>query len=388
MNNFISFISKHWVSTAIISLIAVLISIQKYYSPNIELGITGYNNYIIFETSFDHLMNHQNIYDKFPEHFDFFKYSPTFALLMGVFAYLPHLLGLIGWNLLNVLVLFFGIKKLPLSNKKHFLLFVGFILIELITSTQNSQCNALIAGLFLYAYHYLKKGNMLLATLMIVLSIYIKLFGVVGFALFLFYPNKIKAAIYSAGWFILLGALPLLVISFEELKQLYIGWMDLLSRDHNELIKFSVMGILHTWCGVALTYKKAVLIAGMIIFCIPLLRIKLYNSERFKLLYLSSILLWVIIFNHMAESATFVIAVVGIGVWFFTKDRKSKVDYFLVFLTILLTILSPTDIFPKSFRTEVLVPYMVKVFPCILVWLKITWELLTIRPKLEIANLN
>lgn len=381
MDKVTSFFSKYWVSTAIVSLIAVLISIQRYYIPNSDLGITGYNNYIIFESSFTHLIQHQDLYSQFPEHFDYFKYSPTFALLMGAFAIFPTLIGLIGWNLLNVLVLFFGIKKLPLANQKQFLLFIGFVLIELITSTQNSQCNALIAGMILHAYHYMKSNNILLATLLIVLAIYIKLFGIVGFALFLFHPNKLKAALYSLGWFIVLGALPLVVLSLNELQAQYLSWQNLLSRDHSELVKFSVMGILHTWFGVSLTYKKTVLIAGAILFCVPVIRINLFRNIRFQLLYLSSILLWVIIFNHMAESATFVIAVTGIGIWFFTKPTKHWIDYTLIALTILLTILSPTDIFPKSFRTTILVPYMVKVFPCILIWLKITWELLTIRTK-------
>jgi hypothetical protein len=40
------------------------------------------------------------------------------------------------------------------------------------------------------------------------------------------------------------------------------------------------------------------------------------------------------------------------------------------------TILSPTDIFPKSLRTDFFIPYYVKAMPCILVYCYLTYQLL------------
>lgn len=373
---------KQWLQNprvllGILITIAVLISIQKFYLPINPKGVTGYNNYLIFKHSFFNLINGEDIYQHFPSQYkDLFKYSPAFALLMFIWAPLPNLIGLMLWNIVNVLVLFLGIKKLPIKPKYGLLLFILFIVIELITSTQNSQCNALIAGMILLAHYHLEKGKMLWATLLIVGTVYIKLFGIVAFALFLFYPKKIKAAGYATLWGVLLGLLPLIVISWPQLIDLYESWGNLLTNDHDENLKLSVMGILNSWFNIPASYKTTVLITGMIAFCLPLLKINRFKEKRFRLLYVSSILIWVIIFNHMAESATFIIAVVGIAVWYFTKNHTTKLDTFLLVITIVLTILSPTDIFPKSFRDEILVPYTIKVLPCILIWIKINWEML------------
>src|SRR5580658_9739822 len=43
---------------------------------------TYYNNYVIFKYSFFHLIDGKNLYGIYPDdHWDLFKYSPTFAFL-------------------------------------------------------------------------------------------------------------------------------------------------------------------------------------------------------------------------------------------------------------------------------------------------------------------
>src|SRR5213592_1279867 len=102
---------------ALISILAIASSVQ-----NLMLGLdfayanrhyTAYNNFVIFRQSFEHLITGQNMYAAFPEeHGDFYKYSPTFALLMAPFYFLPVWLGLIIWNLTGALLLFYGIRSL------------------------------------------------------------------------------------------------------------------------------------------------------------------------------------------------------------------------------------------------------------------------------------
>jgi hypothetical protein len=46
---------------------------------------------------------------------------------------------------------------------------------------------------------------------------------------------------------------------------------------------------------------------------------------------------------------------------------------------LILTSLSPTDLFPKFLRDGYVEPLMLKVFPCILIWLKIIWDLLVVK---------
>ncbi|MEN8928701.1 MAG: glycosyltransferase family 87 protein, partial [Flavobacteriales bacterium] len=320
MQKVITFLEKRNNQFVLIFLITLFITIQKFFLGTTTNGITAYNNYIIFKQSFFHFFDSKDLYILYPsEHYDLFKYSPTFAIFMGVLAYLPDFIALFLWNFLNVFVLYYALKKMPYTQKHSFLYVAVFILIEVFTTTQNSQSNALLTGMIILGYLALQNKKAGLAALLIIGTAFIKLFGIVALALFLFYPNKIKSALYVAFWTLVLGFIPLIFIPFGEFIMQYESWLLLLRNDHSSELKFSIMGFLHSWFQVPIDWKTNALIIGVIIFCIPLLRFKSYHIERFRILFVSNILMWVVLFNHMAESATFIIAVAGVGIWYFTK---------------------------------------------------------------------
>ncbi|NJM14947.1 MAG: DUF2029 domain-containing protein [Bacteroidales bacterium] len=153
-----------------------------------------YNNYTIFEKSFHHLKNHQDLYIAYPEeHNDLYKYTPTFSVFFGLFAIFPDWIGLNLWNLANALVLLLAVYSLPRLDNRQKGMVLLIVLIELMTSMQNEQSNALIAGLLVLSFALLENKKYFLATFCTVFTVYIKLFGIVGFALFLFYPKKWKS---------------------------------------------------------------------------------------------------------------------------------------------------------------------------------------------------
>jgi hypothetical protein len=349
-----------------------------------EILYTHYNNYLIFKQSFFHLIENKDLYQLYPtEHWDYYKYSPAFSLLMAPLACLPDVLGLLAWNLLNVLILFLALWKLPFRSDKTRLFVLGFITIELITSIQNSQSNALMAGLIIFALVFLERKQMALASLFIVMSIFIKLFGVVALALFIFYPDKRKAVIYTIGWTLLLTLLPLIVISSSQLYFLYQSWFHLLQNDHSISVGLSVAGLLQSWFGI--DWKNGILVIGVLLFCLPLLKYKFFNEMKFKLFFLSAILIWIIIFNHKAESPSFVIAISGVAIWFFSQ-RVKTVNLVLLIMAFILTVLSPTDIFPRSIRENYLVPYVLKALPCIIIWIKIILDLIFYRSENDLIE--
>jgi hypothetical protein len=298
-------------------------------------------------------------------------------VFFGIFTLLPNSVGLTVWNIINAFVFLVAIYYLPrltLTQKGVILL---ICLIEFMTSIQNQQSNALLAGLIILTFGLLEKRNYWLATFCIVFSIYIKVFGIVGLALFLFYPEKWKLALYTLVWSLLLFVLPLLFINFDQLLFLYKSWGHLLDNDHTVSYGFSVMGWLHTWFGYD-PGKQIILIIGVLLFLVPMVRIKEYKNLTFRFLTLTSVLLWVIIFNHKAESPTFIIAMAGIAMWFITSE-KNAVNIILFASAFILTSISPTDLFPKFIRDEYVTPFVLKAFPCILIWLKIIWDMVILK---------
>ncbi len=344
----------------------ILASVAQYFKP--QTGeYTNYNNYIIFKQAFFHLLDGKDLYIIYPaECWDLFKYSPAFALFMGVFAWLPDIAGLTLWNLLNAMVLWYGFATIPHATNRQKTFMLLFIFIELLTSIQNAQSNGLIAGLILLAFNKLENGDVRWSSLFITLTVFIKLFGLVAFALFLLYKQKPKFILWSIAWTLLLLVLPIVVSGYDGLLAQYQSWWMMLKEDHSASVGLSVMGWLQTWFGYNGS-KTLITLGGVALFCLPLIKVQQYSDYTFRLLLTASVLLWVIIFNHKAESPTFVIAIAGAALWYFMQP-KNTAALVLIVLAFVFTSLSPTDLFPPPVRKQFIEPYVLKAVPCIFIW--------------------
>ena len=349
---------------------------KTFYEGGIEYN--KYNNYTIFEKSFDHLKNNQDLYVFYPnDYWDLYKYTPTFSVFFGIFSILPDWIGLTLWNLLNVLILLIAIYYLPHLNNTEKGLVLLVLSIELMTSIQNSQSNALMAGLLVLSFGLLENKNYFLASLLIVFSVYIKLFGLMGFVLFLFYPKKWKLILYSFIWAVLLFIIPLLFVDYKQYITLLQSFLNLLTNDHSSSFGYSVMGFLNIWFNVEMN-KNIIVLSGLIIFIVPLISFSKYKEYLFRYLTLTSILIWVVVFNHKAESPTFIIAMTGVTLWFIGSE-KNILNIVLLAFAIIITSLSTTDIFPRFLQEEFIKPYRIKVIPCIIIWLKIIYDMIVIK---------
>jgi hypothetical protein len=363
--------------------LTVFASLQSYLkpvsiNPNNGEYYTHYNNYVIFKQSFFHLLAGKDLYALYPqEQWDLYKYSPAFSLFFGFFALLPDLAGLLLWNLVNALALFLGFRYLPRLSPKTKAIMLLAITVELLTALQNEQSNALTSGLILLAFGLLERKYYWWATGCIVACTFIKLFGLVAMALYLFYPQKWKIGIYTAAWVMLLYLLPLAVVNSNAFSFLYQSWVNMLATDHTISDGFSVMGWFKTWFNFT-PNKIYVLMVGVVLFCLPLLKLNRYPDYSFRLQALASVLIWVIIFNHRAESPTFIIAISGVVIWYFSQ-APSKENLTLLVLAIIFTELAPTDIFPRFIRKNYFEPYVVKAVPCIIIWTKLIYDMLLAR---------
>jgi len=353
------------------ALLAVAVSVQailvgpRTFVENAP-AYTDYNNYVIFRQAAEHLVTHQPLYVHYPaEHWDLFKYTPTFALAFFPFSWLPDLVGLPLWNLLNALVLGFAVMALPQLDRRQQGLVLMIGLMELITSLQNSQSNGLIAGLVVGAFAALERQRPGLAATLIVCAGFIKPFGLAAGLLLLAYPGFWRGVGWGAVSAVLLAAAPLVVAAPGELVQIYRDWLGLLGTDHSVQYGYSVMGWLATWFQWQPS-KTAVLGAGLLLLVLPYLRRSAFADAAFRLQLLAFLLIWLVIFNHMAESPTFVIAMTGVALWFVpaAKDRFTVALFALAFL---LTSLSATDLFPRDVREAWVKPYVLKAVPCIII---------------------
>ncbi|MCS6916352.1 MAG: glycosyltransferase family 87 protein [Chitinophagales bacterium] len=370
----ISLRSSPYVSLIIFAGAGIVTALQQWLLTEPDALYTHYNNFVIFKNAFFHLLQGTNLYIPYPEQqADLYKYSPTFAMAMAPFAILPDLAGLLAWNLLNACVFWAGLRAV--SPSVRILNSMGALcLIELITSLQNVQSNGLIAGLLLLAFAENESNRPARAALYVNITAFIKLFGLAAFVLWFFSKDKWKFFLYAAVSAAALAAMPLLLISPTELLQQYRNWWELLKWDYAGSLGFSVAGWLASWFQLN-PPKWIITLAGTLLLLMPLYRKACYVMPLFRLFYLSALLLWMVLFNHKAESSTFIVAVAGVALWYFNQ-RRTALNTILVVLVVLFTILSPVDLYPESLRKEVFVPFVVKAVPCLLVWFKIILDLL------------
>ncbi|MBK9026218.1 MAG: hypothetical protein IPL69_20345 [Saprospiraceae bacterium] len=78
---------------------------------------------------------------------------------MGFFAFFPDAIGLALWNLLNALILCIAVYSLPKTKSKTKRTHTIDLCFELMTSMQNSQSNALMAGLLILSFAFMEKTN-------------------------------------------------------------------------------------------------------------------------------------------------------------------------------------------------------------------------------------
>jgi hypothetical protein len=75
----------------------------------------------------------------------------------------------------------------------------------------------------------------------------------------------------------------------------------------------------------------------------------------------------------------------GVSIWFIIGD-KNLLNSILFIAAILFTSLSPTDIFPRLLREEYVMPYSLKVFPCIMIWLAILFKMIVIKNESSVSQ--
>lgn len=359
-------------------LIAVFAAVQQVVLT-VRSPIGGvyahYNNYAIFRQAFVHLLDGRNLYGFFPaEHFDNFLYSPTFAALMAPFAVLPVWPGLLAWDLFNATVLVVGVRSLPGLDARSRSLFVWFILLELIGALQHSQSNPMIVGLLLLTFSSCERERPWSAALFLALAGYVKIFPLAAGLAFLLYPLKARLVLGTLVWLVALAALPLLFVSPAELAWQYGNWWVLhTTSNHAAGLGMSAAGLLYSWFHVDPPRVVLLAIAGAIAL-LPLTNAGGRERLPFRAAFFGSMLMWMIAFNHLAESPTFVVAMAGIGLWYFYQER-TRLHLALLWMALLLVSVSYSDLVSHAFRERFIHPYAIKALPVVVIWAVAVLEL-------------
>ena len=350
--------------------LVALLWIGAIVAATVQHGVASENNnFRIFRAASRHLLAGSDLYAAYPaEHFDFYKYSPTFALLFAPFAYIPFAPAMLLWNALNAGALYVAIGLvLP---RRAATLARAIVFLDMLGSLQNAQSNALVAALIVFTFAAYERHHTALGSLAAITGTYIKLFPIAGVSFAIFHARKTRVAIAVVLGMVLFAALPLLVTSPDGLLAQYASWRAIEASDSLHR-GYTVMQMIELVTHAGLP-NWPIQLAGVLILLAPVVIQRWrWHDWDLRRLYLCSLLVFCLIFNHQAESPTFVIAITGVAIWFAAIPRPSRWEWALLGFVVLFTILASSDVMPRAVQRDFFDRYQFKTVPLIVLWIEL-----------------
>jgi hypothetical protein len=343
-------------------------------AATVQQGIAHHNNnFLIFRAASLHLLHGQDLYAAYPaEHFDFYKYSPTFALLFLPFALPPLAVAMLLWNALNAGALYLGMGTvLP---RRAATAARAIVFLDMLGSLQNVQSNALVAALIILTFAAYERRHTVLGSLATAIGTNIKVFPLAGASFAIFHPRKLRVAIALAASLAGLAALPLLITPPSTLLEQYASWRAIETMDALER-GFSVMYQLQLLSGLDLPNWPFQLLGVAALLAPVFVRRERWSEWTFRRLYLCSVLAFCVLFNHQAESPTFVIASAGVALWFASLERRTRWEWAVFACFFVGTVLASSDAMPAWLQRHLFDPYRFKTVPLLVAWLAMQRQL-------------
>ncbi len=354
----------------LLPLAAALVKITKHH-----------NNFLIFCGVFRHTLQQSSLYAPYPdEYFDTNHYGPFFSLIIAPFTILPEWFGLLAWLVALSMLLYIAIRQLPLRDGIQAAT-LWFCAHELLTALLMAQFNiATVAGILL-TFICLHRGKDFWAAFWLMLGTFVKLYGIVGLAFFFFSKHKGRFIISLLFWAIVMFVAPMLISSPDFILSQYAEWYQSLTAKNAENIfaggqNISLLGMVRKISGCATYSDLWLLVPGLALLGLPFLRWQQFQHLAFRLAIVASVLMFTVLFSTGSESSTYIIAFVGVALWYWTVPwARTRWDVVLMVFAFLLTSMSPSDLFPAYIRKTWVVPYALKALPIAIIWLQLSWEL-------------
>ncbi len=318
------------------------------------------NNFYIFRASSRHLLLHMPLYIAYPkEYFDYFYYNPVFPVLFMPFSLLPLYPSLVLWLFVTAITCYFIFRKIPLPAGKV-PVFLFLMIFDVLNNLNHTQTNPFILAFMLLAWVLMEKERFFTAALFITLCFIIKGYGGIIALLCLCYRQWWKMIFYGLFWFLALHALLLLFLSPSMIIQYYTDWLQVISGNGIKE-SYSVYGLLKN---MQESLPEAYILIGALTVLAAFLFLQFRMPQRQKSHIVAFLLIWVIVFNRAAESATYIFAIAGCIIWHLSRPAH-KISTVLFWLTLLISSIIPTDISDAfdRFRYD----YYLKCILCLLV---------------------
>lgn len=347
----------------------------------------GYNNFLIYKYVFWNALEENDLYQHYPDKFqDLNHYGPFFSIVIAPFAIMPEWLGVVLWNVTLAMLLYVAVRTSRFS-RYEILFMLWYAVHDLLTCLFMTQFNIAVAALILLSFTMIEHKKDFWAAFFICFGVFVKLLGIVGLAFFFFSHNKKKFIFSLCFWSVIMFVLPMLLSSPEYIFGQYASWYEaLLSKNITNsdsrltMNNISLIGMVRR---ILIDYQYSdlwVIIPGLAVVAAGYFRISQWASDAFRKMVLAQMMLITILFSTGTENSSYVIAYIAIAIWYASVPwQRSRLDLVLLVYAFIFGSLLPTDLFPKSLQTSIIRPYALRALPVALIWMKLSWEMITVN---------
>jgi hypothetical protein len=364
--------------TAVYACIPIIIGLLKWHKPNYT--------YHIYKSVFWNTIDQLSLYEFYDYLFgDCNHYGPVFAYVIAPFALLPDTWGMLLWECFLVAVFYIGVRYMPLERWQKVFMF-WFCAHEVLTPLFVEQFDLAMAGMLLLTFACVEKQKPVWAAFFIMLALFIKLYGVMGFAFFFFIEDKKKFLLACLGWGLLFFAAPMAISSPEYVVRQYAGWYDSLVAknvqnltEHFNTTNTSLLGMPRKISGNTEYSDQWFIIPGILLFLLPFTRVDQYKHAAFRYAMLASVAMFHLLFSTGTESYGYIAAMTAFVVWYTTApfQRGRWALYLLIYAFIFTSLCTSDVLFPRVIWKQWIEPYALKALPTTIVWFVLMWEMNT-----------
>jgi len=348
----------------------------------ISYGFGQSRNLEVFRHAARALLAGRDLYDG--SSVDWFKYSPTFALLFAPLAWLPGWVAAVLWGALNFGAAFVGLEAAALGDDRRARVAALAALPGILLATDGDQANLLVGGAILVAFASFERGRSSLGAVAVAVGALVKLFPIAAALFALPHAERERGLFRVIVVLAVGGVLPLAVLAPGALGAEYASWFALLRADHRTR-GWSVVTVVRDLGGSA----SAVQIVCCALLALPfVVAIVVPTDASYRRRAAAALLVLVVLANHRSEYASFVLCAMGVGLWFADGRLTAPRVALLVLATVahgpLFVRDDPVLTGPLSFLAAHRLFHPLRLVPFVLVWLGLQVSLLRhVRARVE-----
>lgn len=305
---------------------------------------------------------------------DWFKYSPTFAMLYGVFAKLPHSLHAALWATLGFTAYWLGVARWVLAYRDGRVIWFWLIAasMEMDGSLRYQQINALLTGMILWGVADYRDGKQLNASSLLTTAANWKIFPS-PFSLGLLVRRNPQFWVGTAVLGVLLLLLPAFYLGWNLNWEFHRQWFEILRQDSGAggLLDLET-ALLAARANPSFAHASRLVVGALTLaFLVDIRKRPLFPPA--EALWLCIGLTGILLFNPRTEPPTFVLAGPVLPLlWIASRSlggAEKKFYRLAIFACFFFLSLVHNDIWPRKFFSMATWYNVDKTFAVLGLWL-------------------